>query len=351
MAHEILGQRFLGRSEPGWHQMGETFAKELQITASEAMEKVAGDIEVISTPLFTYLDGQYHKTDNNAIVRKPTQDDPQHRVFGVVTDKWNQVDYVGLARRLDGVTSDYRVETAGILKNGSLAFLSFRGPDFDVRNDQMNDNYIVNLSNTPGIAHRAFAAKTRVVCYNTNTEALRTASINLSIPHSDDQEARLAFTMDLVAKFRTMTATSKATFERFADVQITEENLHLLFEAAYPDPTMPADVRLYKGTESVLDANVIREAMGTNFEKMLKVEKNWQRGCERAKALRSCAVERFEAFDPSHLKGTVWAAYNAVTEVSDWRESYGKEIGASILFGNRAKEKEAAYTHSLELVK
>lgn len=350
MAHEILGERFLGRSKPAWHELGRVFPEEAHITASEAMEEVAGDIEVISTPLYANIGGEMVRVDSHAIVRKPTKDSNEHKVFGIASEKWNQVDYVSLARRLDGVTGDYKVETAGVLKDGAMAFLSFRGPDFDIRKDEMRDYYIVNLSNMPGVAHRALAAGVRVVCNNTNNQAQSVASINLSIPHSDQQEERLAFTLDLVAKFRKMTATSKETFERFADIQITEENLHLLFEAAYPNPGMPADVRLYKGTDSVIDANVIREAMGTRFETMLKSEKNWQRDCDHAEALRACAVSRFEAFDPPHLKGTVWAAYNAVTEVSDWREARGNEVGASVLFGNRAKEKQRAHKASVDLV-
>jgi len=67
--------------------------------------------------------------------------------------------------------------------------------------------------------------------------------------------------------------------------------------------------------------------------------------------LRATGVQQFEAFDPAHLRGSVWAAYNAVTEVSDWRESFGSDVGASVLFGNRAKEKQRAYAHALALIK
>jgi hypothetical protein len=56
-----------------------------------------------------------------------------------------------------------------------------------------------------------------------------------------------------------------------------------------------------------------------------------------------------EAFDPANLRGTVWAAYNAVTEVSDWRE--GRNADESALFGSRAQEKSRAFNAAYALVK
>jgi hypothetical protein len=69
---------------------------------------------------------------------------------------------------------------------------------------------------------------------------------------------------------------------------------------------------------------------------------------DNALALREAAKERFEAFDPPRLRGTVWAAYNAVTEVADWRE--GRNADESALFGGRAKEKSRAYAAAMELI-
>lgn len=69
--------------------------------------------------------------------------------------------------------------------------------------------------------------------------------------------------------------------------------------------------------------------------------------CYRANRLRLAGVERFEAFDPDNLRGTVWAAYNAATEVSDWREGRGAEVAS--VWGGRAREKASAFTEALQV--
>ena len=67
-----------------------------------------------------------------------------------------------------------------------------------------------------------------------------------------------------------------------------------------------------------------------------------------APAARRGHAGGFEHFEPAHLRGTAWAAYNAVTEVADWREGRGAD--ASALFGGRAKEKSRAYEAAMVLV-
>lgn len=344
----------MARKAPGWHGLGEVFDEFAKVSASEAVRKVTKGVEIVSRPVYAMIDEQDGIKLNlaqKAIIRKPTDDDPQYRVFGVVGADWSQIDYVSLAERLDPLSREYKVETAGLLKEGGLCFLSLRGPDFDVSGDQMNDYYIVNLSNLPGVSHRAFSSKVRVVCNNTNTMAISQASIDLAIPHTANAEARLAFATELIAKFRTVTAKSKEIFERFASVQITEANLHLLLEAAWPEPSMPNEVKMLHNAAGTADENLVRAAFGDRIDTVMKLKDNWHRDVRRAHAIRKVGVERFEAFDPARLRGSVWAAYNAVTEVSDWRESFGSDVGVSILFGNRAKEKQRAYAHAMELIK
>jgi hypothetical protein len=354
MAHEILGQRFLGRSKPAWHELGTVFPEEMEISASEAVEKVAGDIKIEVRPLkYTIFDGSRecpYDSGHRAVVRLATNDDPEPRVFGVVSGDWVHADYVSLARRLDALSKEYKVETAGLLKQGSLCFLSMRGVGFDVAGDEMQDYYIVNLSNQPGVAHRVMAAPVRVVCNNTNTLAISYASINLSIPHSDLAEDRIAFAAELVSRFRSITAESRSIFEQFARTQITNDNLDLILAAAWPDPPMPKEVKLFAGVEGTKDEQIVQAAMGNRFGAMLKSKDAWQRDTNRAHALRNAGIERFEAFDPANLRGTVWAAYNAVTEIADWRESFGNEVGASVLFGNRAQEKANAFKAAMKVV-
>lgn len=168
MAHEILGNRFIARAKPAWHNIAQRiFGENEKITAREAMAEVAGDIEVVQAPLSYELEGvQYKDPKNVAIVRKPTNDDALHRVLGITTDTWVAASYAQLAAALDDLANSYKVETAGVLKQGGLkqgglAFLCFRAEDWSVRKLIIACPSAANFSLTPGVGHKVFHSPVR----------------------------------------------------------------------------------------------------------------------------------------------------------------------------------------------
>ena len=351
MAHEILGERFMSRTEPAWHGLGRTFPENTVITASEAARQVAGDLLVEARPLF-YMNeqGQQVPVSNyTAIVRGALPDDPQEKVFGVTTEKWHKVSYPDMARTLDELSKTYRVETCGLIKEGALCFLALKGPDFDVRGDRMQDYFIANLSNMPGVAHKVMAAPVRVVCNNTNLLAERQASINLAVSHGKNAKNQIGLAATLVAKFREITSKSREVFDRFAATPITNENLRLVLEAAWPDPPMPTEVRMYQMALQSQEEGALQEALGRRFNTIVEAQDRWDNSRSRIANIRLEGESRFEAFEPSRLRGTVWAAYNAVTELADWREGRGADEGS--VWGARALEKTRAFAKALELGK
>ena len=350
MAHKILGNRFIARSKPAWHNIARRiFSEDEQITAREAMVEVAGDIEVTKSPLFYEMDGVRHNADKTAIIRKPTQDDPTHKVLGVTSEAWVAASYAELAGALDGLSKQYKVETAGLLEEGGLAFLCFRAEDWAVKGDEMRSYFAANFSLTPGVGHKVFHSPVRVVCWNTNTMADGQATINLSIPHSQDAIQRIQLATQLVTRFTEMKDKSKGIFEAFADKQVTQKDVDTIIYAAFQLPQLPPQLRLLKQQLSDTEAEVFKRALTPDLLIGInKAQETYDRQCETILKLRETAMERFEAFDPPNLRGTAWAAYNAVTEVADWREGRGADESA--LFGGRAKEKSRAYEAAFNLV-
>ena len=51
MAHELYGDRFLGRREPAWHGLGKTFPQELVIGVREAVEAAQCNYKVHKVPM------------------------------------------------------------------------------------------------------------------------------------------------------------------------------------------------------------------------------------------------------------------------------------------------------------
>lgn len=352
MASKIMGQRFISRVQPAWHNIAKRiFGENETITAREAMVEVAGDIEVTRSPLWYKVDGVDILADNKtAIIRKPTIDSPSPLLLGITSDAWVANSYPDLAAPLDELPRrGYKVETAGLLEEGGLAFLCFRGEDWSVKGDAMRSYFAANFSLTPGVGHRIFHSPVRVVCWNTNTMAQGQASINLSIPHSADALQRITLATKLVAQFHEMKDKAKAIFEAFADHQVTSKDVDTIIYAAFALPALPPKLRLIKQQLSETESVAFRQALTPDLLMGLeKAQEQYDRQCETVLRLRETARERFEAFDPPNLRGTAWAAYNAVTEVSDWREGRGADQSA--LFGGRSQEKSRAYEATALLV-
>lgn len=352
MAHKIMGQRFIARSKPAWHNIAKRiFGEDETITAREAMLEVAGDIEVVRSPIFYKVDDVTVQAENKtAIVRKATTDDPKPLLLGITSEAWHAASYPQLASALDGLSKSYKVETAGLLEDGGLAFLCFRAEDWAVKGDEMRSYFAANFSLTPGVGHKIFHSPVRVVCWNTNTMAEGQASINLSIPHSADALQRIELATRLVSQFHEMKDKAKGIFEAFADKQVTQKDVDTIIYAAFQLPNLPPQLRLLKQQLSETESETFKRALTPDLlAGLTKAQETYDRQCEITLRLRDAAQESFDNFNPPNLRGTAWAVYNAVTEVADWREGRGADQSA--LFGGRAKEKSRAYEAAMMLVK
>lgn len=352
MAHKIMGQRFIARSKPAWHNIAKRiFGADEVLSARQAMVEVAGDVEFTRSDVFGMVDGVQVPIDKQtAIFRKPTADDPRLLYLGLATGAWAMDSYPDLAGTLDELpTKGYPVETAGLLEDGGLAFLCFRGEDYAIKGDEMRTYFAANFSGTPGVGHNVFHSPVRVVCWNTNTMAQQQASINLSIPHSADAKQRLALASKLVVQFHEMKDKAHAIFTAFADKPVTQKDVDTIIFAAFQLPALPAKLRLLKQSLSDTEAEVFKKALTpAMLIDLHKEQERYDTACENVLRLREAAQESFETFNPPNLRGTVWAAYNAVTEVADWRE--GRNADVSALIGGRAKEKSRAYEAAMALL-
>lgn len=351
MAHEIMGQRFISRGQPAWHNIAKRiFAEDEVISAREAMAEVAGDVQVVRAPIFYELDGKMARADGQAaIVRRPTADSPKSLVLGITSDKWVAADYVTLAGALDPLAKSYKVETAGLLKEGALAFLCFRAEDWAVRGDPMRSYFAANLSLEPGYGHKIFHSPIRVVCWNTNTMAQGQATINLSIPHTADALQKIGLAANLAARFVEMKDKAKAVFEAFADRHISAAEAETIFKAAFPQPAVPPKIRLLKQQLSESEAVEFKKLLTAELLMSINAsEEKYERDRDTVARLIEECGKRYDVFKPADMRGTAWAAYNAVTEVADWRE--GRNADFSALMGGRAAEKARAYVATAALV-
>ncbi len=349
MSHELVGARFVARGVPGWHNIGRVAKKDEKATASQWVAEVTKDAEVVKLPLTYELDGKHYVSDQVAIVRKPMADDPEPRQFGIAAASWNLQSYAACARVFDKLSETYPVETAGLIKDGALCFVSFKAETWDVLGDQITSYITVVISMKPGVCHHILHSPVRVVCNNTLTMAGEQASINIRVPHEADSMQQLELAATIIAKFQEAKEETKKVFTAMAKRSLRVDEAMRIIEAAYPMPSMPARLRMMQQLPDDDTRSKYKKDLDPNQMAALALaESNFKNMLQKTQQIRDLAAERYAKFDRKDLRGTAWAAYNAVTEVSDWRE--GRNADESLMFGSRAQEKARAFEAAASLL-
>ena len=85
MAHQIMGQRFIARAKPAWHNIAKRIFGEDEVSYRPAGHDRGGRRRgSYASPLWYKLDGIERRGDNKtAIISKPTADDPRPLVLGI----------------------------------------------------------------------------------------------------------------------------------------------------------------------------------------------------------------------------------------------------------------------------
>ena len=349
--HEIFGNRFYSRQKAAWHRLGETFDLDDEVSVIDAVGKTAVGIEIDAAPLKYVYEGEAHQTDQRAIIRKPTHDDPEPRVFGIASENWTVAQYLDYAKALDPLSETFPVETCGVLKGGETLFLALRGDAFAVQSvDEIENYFVCVLSQVPGKGHRVLFTPRRVVCQNTLSLGIRQATINLRIPHTGDPTGTVAFAAQLVTEMTRATEKVQAYFEAMAKTPVGEEGLDRILKEAFPEPAVPAKVRLFQNLTPQQLGVMKNSSLNQAIMDAEAAMESWITSTDRVRQIRDGARVLYSKFNDEHpqFARTVWAAYNAATETSDWREGRG-DVDHSVVFGPRAQEKVRAFRVATEL--
>jgi len=274
--------------ETPWHGLGT--ALDNPATSAEAMHAAGLDFRVGLEDLML-ADGRL-VPDVRAIVREDTRD-----IFSTVGGAWKPVQNVEAFAFLDGIMGEEHIKyhTAGALGLGERVWLLAKldGVCRIAGTDDITEKFLL-LSNahTGKEALRCLFTPIRVVCQNTLNAALggRRCPNQVRIRHTGDivekmQEAR--DTLGLAHKFFD-------TFESHANTMASRQ-------------MTPAEVASYF---SHLAPSADGDGDGDGNSEIRRA----------ANAFRSVAVELFETApgnDMPGVRGTAWAAYNAVTYYVD----------------------------------
>lgn len=311
--------------EVPWHRKG--LVLDTAPTSAEAIKLAGLDWRVRKAPLYAVPGvatdvAAIPVDDHRAIVRET-----DHRVLGIVSKRYEPVQNVQAFDFCDPLiqSGKLRYETAGSLGGGKRIWVMGRLGTVDVVPGDAVHQYLLLTFGHDGVHGVAIKPTgVRVVCQNTVNAALADGVQGISLRHTPSVHAQLATAASMFERAEKGFAETVEQWRRMAATQIVEAQL---------------------------DAYILGLVPKAEDEKEGKVPSDARRANLRA-ALKS-AFERAPGNNLHGVRGTAWAAYNAVT----WHvthEGAGKTKDQerrldSMWFGTGATLSRRAYDSALAL--
>lgn len=337
MAHELY------RSEDGkysmmyvdevpWHGLGLQLAH--PPTAAEGLVAAGLDWQVAKLPLFYFYEPGDMGTvpDHYAIVPGGGWRDRKRPVFGVVSAQYNPLQNSEAFAFFDPLIKRGQAiyEAAGALGNGERVWVLAKLKDpIEIKGDATERYLLLSNSHDGRSAVQIKITPIRVVCNNTLTMALSRGT-DLRILHTEDLDERMEQATNLFAAIVREYADIEDSFRAMARRQLKPKEPEAYFKIVFPDPEKPEQKQRQPAYNAAL---------------------------RRARRDQICCANLFEGERNSGpgIRGTAWAAYNAVTEYVDHRNNPSGPARsessrlASMWFGRGYGVKVRAYGEALKL--
>ena len=360
MPATIFGERFLGVREPAWHELGQVVGVR-EVDAVQAVQRAGMDYQVTLQPLQVSLPGDAGNLaieNKFAVVREPTRDDAEYRVFGVVGRLYEPLQNVEIAEAIQPLVDKWPVETAGALGLGERIFLTLDAGTGEIGGEEVRQFFLVTEAKDGGTSVQVAFTPIRVVCANTLSVGLQEARMNLALDHERGVKSKLQGIATIMAQMEKSIHQTMNVLQNMARFVASQEQVQDLIHYAYTvgqhAPKRSARRPSVKQLLAAGGADEQRQDVQDALSSFSAYEKKVQRDGERRLAFAGAAQERLEVFNgeqPS-LANTLWAAYNAVTETEDWRKGPRGDDGVAVqaLFGERANTKRRAFDRAAEIM-
>lgn len=330
MAHELLiengkASMFYVGDVP-WHRRGTRLEKP-PATSAEAMAAAGLDWEVVKAPLYISGVGRLiQMPDRFAIVRKDHLDRDPCPVFGFVGRDYVPLQNSKAFEFFDPLLNAKAVtfETAGALGRGERVWVLARlAGDIEVGPDALQ-RYLLLANHHDGTSSVVVKfTPIRVVCQNTLSAAFRNEGRMLRVRHDRRLEEKLQETGALLEMILKAYENLWLGFKAMRAVPLSDAQVTAYLTTVFPDPPQPTPQNAEKVKQHrAFAAHLFREGSGNQHPQ---------------------------------VRGTLWAAYNGVTEYVDHRKpnpkagDYSESRLNYVWFGGGATIKQRALVKALEI--
>jgi phage/plasmid-like protein (TIGR03299 family) len=334
MAHELMfkddgsaAMMYVG--EVPWHGLGQQL--DAPPTAEEGIKAARLDWRVAKKSIYAMSEGVWYEIpDRYAVVREDLWGSEQCPIFATVSENYVPLQNNEAFRFFDGLI-DRRLatyETAGALGEGERVWVMAKlKEDICIGGKDEVQRYIL-LANghNAATAVRIILTPIRVVCQNTLTWAVETGMAEFRVHHGADMHKKLDAArgqLDAVLRQYELLA------ERFGEMvkhSMPNQDFQKYLDLVFPLPT--------RGRLS---------------------ERNYDAAIAEVECRKKGCAELFESgkgnTEPG-IRGSLWAAYNGVTDWADHRMRFRSPYQRfnSIFFGESGRIKTRALRNALELI-
>ena len=311
MPHAVESMMYAGQVP--WHGLGTPVSTE--VTASDAIKLAGLSWRVDLQPVFA--GAGFVQTPISGV--KATVRDSDHRALGVVGDRYMPVQNEDAFAFFDSVVGEGQAiyHTAGSLDGGRRVWVLAKLPgEVRVSQDDVTEKYLLLMNSHDGsTALRMLFTPVRVVCQNTLNLALhRGTAEGISIRHTASATTRIDEARRALGLAHSYYEEFAAEAARLMATPYTDTQMNGLVERLFPMERDELSTRTQKHRQKVLEL----------FE--------YGRGHEQ-------------------IRGTAWAALNAVAEFADHYRSTRVRPGdrrdekrlSSVWLGSAASLKRAAH--------
>jgi phage/plasmid-like protein (TIGR03299 family) len=328
MPHEIAMKdgkpmmMFVG--ETPWHKLG-TRLDSPPKTAKEVIAAANLDWGVIKQPVYAFDGGTGCAVPGYyATVRADLWCKPECEPFGLVGEDYKVLQNREAFSFFDPIieTGQVAYETAGALGNGERVWLlaKVKG-DIVIKGKDTVQRYLLLSNGHNGrTALKIKFTPVRVVCQNTLCMALARGRDVLSSHHGGGMDRRIETAQEAVGVILKQYDSLAQHYTRFAEVQVGSFRLGQYLNEVFPTPKRRPNQRDRSYQETIARINHLRQTSARLFESG-------------------------KGTDLTAIRGTLWAAYNGVTELVDHHLAYANAAKRmeSVCFGEGERIKQVAF--------
>ncbi|MFA6290681.1 MAG: DUF932 domain-containing protein [Victivallales bacterium] len=310
-----------------WHGLGTKL--DGPATYAEAIEAAKLDWNVVKLPLIAVDPVSRSLVDvkkNFAVVPADKIGKAECPVFGIVGENYTPVQNSEAFSFFDSIVGEGRAiyHTAGALGKGERIWILAKLPEdiIVIGGDHVGKYLLLSNSHDGNNSVNIKFTPIRVVCQNTLIAALSEGK-TINVPHLKDVKARLEKSKEVLGIIGDVYSDIEVGFKKMVAYELNQEKVQKYIESVFPG--------------SVNKNETEREAENRVIMQQRKI---------------SCRLfETGRGNGMKGVRGTLWAAYNGITEMVDYtRRVYGDRRLNSVWFGEGARIKARAYNITLDTV-